>query len=74
MLYAVAGAVVLLLAAFWATVYFARKSEREKIHRYLEESAREASEEVNDILGEPLGTDAELLAALRPDGMPEADR
>ena len=61
-LYVTLGAVVLLLTSHGTAIYYARKAEREKIHRWLEAHAREVSEDVNEILGQPLGSDAELLA------------
>lgn len=67
----VAGAVVVLLTLYFTSIHYAKKAVKEEIHRYLEEHAREVGENVTDIMGEPLGTDDELLARLKPDGMPE---
>jgi hypothetical protein len=72
------GGLVAVALAIFATletllVHYVKKSEREKIHRWLETRAREVTEDVADALAEPLGTDAELLADVRPPGMPDPD-
>ncbi len=73
MFYMVLAGALLLLATIWIAVSYARAYEREKIHRWLEAHAREVSENVAEVLGEPLGTDAELLARVRPDSLPETE-
>ena len=70
-LYIMLGMVLLLLASHGTAIYYARKAEREKIHRWLENHAREVQENVAKELGKPLGSDADLLAATQPDGVPE---
>jgi hypothetical protein len=67
----VGGAVIVLLTIHFTSVHYAKKSAVEEFRRNLEEYARKTSEEVTDVLGSPLGTDDELLAKLKPAGMPE---
>ena len=67
----VAGAVAVVLTMYFTSLHLKGKLVEHKIHRWLESHAREVSENVTEIIGEPLGTDAELLERLRPDGMPD---
>jgi hypothetical protein len=71
----VAGLVVLALGVFAIlqkmVVHYVKKSEHQRIHRWLEAEARKVGEDVVNILGGALPSDDELLADIRPDGMPE---
>jgi hypothetical protein len=73
----VAGVAAVALAVFGVllglAMYFARKSERERIHRWLAERSVEVMEDVEEIIGEPLGSDAELLSDIRANRMSDSD-
>lgn len=65
MLYVAVGAVLLLILAVVAIVHYAKKSEREKIRKWLAEQAVERDRKVIDELSKPLPSDADFLDDVR---------
>jgi hypothetical protein len=72
----VAGAVALAVFGVLLTlaVRYAKKSERERIQRWLAERAQGVSDAVVDELSQAPVGDAEFLDSIRPDGVPESRR